>query len=410
MITFASFGVNCADSVKVYFHVGQYRFEPGLNENRLAMDGFIEKVRGAVDSGDIDCIIVHGYTSPDGTVRTNERLARERCATIADYIVAKAGVSADLIKEVPEGIGWDELRRLVAVTPDVPSRDAILNILDNTPVWVQNEQGKIVDGRKKQLMDLRGGRPYKWMLANLFPQLRNVVGVMLYLKEKPESDAVPAEETKTIDASEISAQPESPVNEGSSTVVEPQVTPADSDAVGVTYKRHHFALKTNILYDAALMPDLELEWLVNDRWGVSLEGDVAWWKFDDEKIYRLAIVSPEVRYYVKPLAPFHGLYVGALVGGGLYQLQHGREGYRGEGAMGGVSGGYMFPITRNLSFDAEIGVGYLYSRYKVYENRDGHKLYMRTKSLNYFGPIKVKFSIAWRFDILTKSTKPNSTL
>lgn len=39
---------------------------------------------------------------------------------------------------------------------------------------------------------------------------------------------------------------------------------------------HQLVLKTNLLYDAALMPSLEVEYLINDRWSVNLEGEMAW--------------------------------------------------------------------------------------------------------------------------------------
>lgn len=176
------------------------------------------------------------------------------------------------------------------------------------------------------------------------------------------------------------------------------------------YRHHYFALKTNLLYDAALMPNLELEWLINDNWSVAIEGDIAWWKPRYNKVYRLEVLSPEVRYHIRPRAPFHGMYVGVFGGAGVYQLENGGDGYRGEGGMGGVSFGYMWPISKHLSFEAGIGAGYMHTRYKVYESREGHKLYMRTKTLNYFGPLKLKFSIAWRFDLMTKTVKSNSTL
>lgn len=172
-----------------------------------------------------------------------------------------------------------------------------------------------------------------------------------------------------------------------------------------------FALKNNIVYDAILMPNLELEWLFNKDWSASIEGDVAWWKPSFDHIYRLAIISPEVRYHFRQRGPWHGMYAGAFLGGGLYQLEKGGPtGHRGEGVMAGLSFGYMWPIGRHFSLEAGIGAGYMYTRYKDYENRGGHKVYLRTKSLNYFGPLKLKFSIAWRFDITTGKVKDNSTL
>lgn len=409
IITFSSFGINHADSVNVYFRVGQSRFDPSLGENGREMDSFIGQVREAVASGTIDRITVRGYASPDGKSNANERLARNRCASIADYIVRNAGVSRELIEEIPEGVGWSELRRLVAENPDVPSREDVLRIIDNTPIWVYNSSGEIIDGRKKQLMSLRGGRPYRWMLANFFPLLRNSVGVILSVNSEPEERVEPECKSDNI---------QEPV-ENSVSIEKPDTTESPELAISTShektepineydYRRHHFALKTNLLYDAILMPNLEFEWFINKHWSVSLEGDVAWWKPKEYKVYRLAIISPEVRYHIRPKAPWHGMYVGLFAGGGLYQLENGGQGYKGEGGMGGLSFGYMWPIGKHFFMDAEIGAGYMRTDYKVYEPREGHRIYLRTKSLNYFGPLKLKLSIAWQFDINSKTKKVSS--
>ena len=390
-----------ADSAKVYFRIGHRQFDPSLGNNRATMENLVNHLREAAAADDIERIVIRAYASPDGNDRANERLAEHRCNTMVDYLTRHADVNPALIEALPKGVAWDELRRMVAENPDVPAREKILDILDNTPVWVFDSHGKIIDGRKKQLMDLNGGRTYNWLFANLFPELRNGVAILLYTKSAPAPETTEApdisETSETSDISEDSDDTGSSVSYD--TVEAPQ-----------TAEIQRFALKTNLLYDAALMPNLELEWLINDKWSVSLEGDVAWWKFSENKIYRLAMVSPEVRYHINPRARWHGRYVGAFVGGGLYQLQNGGHGYKGEGGMAGLSFGYMWPITKNLSFDAEIGAGYMYTRYKEYEPVHGHKVYLMTKSLNYFGPLKLKFSIAWRFDQTVKLSKVNSAL
>lgn len=417
MATFASFGVNHADSVKVYFSAGQRQFDPSLGENRLEMDSFITKVREAATAGHIKSVVVRGYASPEGAYSVNDRLARNRCTTIADYIADNAGIDRELIEEISGGVDWGELRRMVAENPDVPSRDKILDILDNTPIWVFDSAGKIVDSRKKRLMNLRGGQPYNWMLVNLFPLMRNAVAVTLSFKDQPESVAsdihdneasstVPNAQVTQSDSTDVMISPIS-IDE---TVVTDENYAAD-EAIGIEDDYDpRFAIKSNLLLDAILMPNLELEWLITDNWSVAVEGDVAWWKPRFNRVYRLAIISPEVRYHIRPREPWRGMYIGIFGGGGLYQLENGGNGYRGQGGMGGVSFGYMWPIGKHLLLEAGVGIGYLHAHYKVYENRDGHKVYLRTKSLDSFAPLKLKFSIAWRFDIKTKSVKTNSTL
>ena len=115
------------------------------------------------------------------------------------------------------------------------------------------------------------------------------------------------------------------------------------------------------------------------------------------------MVSPEVRRWINPRAPWHGMYAGVFVGGGIFDLENGNKGGQGEAGLAGASFGYMWPITRTLSLEANIGVGYMYARYKEYRPYDGHYLYMRTKSMNYVGPLKLKFTIAWRFNDINKS-------
>lgn len=426
--TFSCFGASNADSVNVHFLVGHRRFDPSLGNNREVMNGFIEKVREAVAADDVERIEVHGYASPDGLSKANEILARNRCNTIAEYIIKHAGVNPDLIDEKPSGIGWDRLRSLVAENPDVPYKDKVLDILENTPVWIYGASGKVVDGRKKRLMDLAGGRPYNWLYVHIFPELRNAVAVTLYRRTPDpvatETDAITPDDVLTdsitvIDsthgvADEIQST-DSEVSVGES--IDKEADGADGAgtlAGSIEYykRRRHFALKTNLLYDAVLLPNLELQWQINPQWSVSLEGDVAWWsRWSSHRSYRLAVISPEVRYHIRPKGLMHGLYVGALAGGGWYQLQwETSRGYRGEGFMAGVSGGYMWPISRSFSLDAEIGFGYLHTRYKRYESRAGHQLYQFTKSMDYVGPVKLKLSIAWRFDIVTKKVKNNSSL
>lgn len=157
-------------------------------------------------------------------------------------------------------------------------------------------------------------------------------------------------------------------------------------------------LKTNLLYYAALMPNVEIEWMFADRWSAAFEIQGAWYgKHWPHKAYRVSTALPELRYWAIDRSRWHGMYVGVFAGAGLYDLSDRKKGHRGEGAMAGLSVGYMWPISNRLSLDAGIGAGYLYARDKVYAPIDGHFLYQYTKDINYFGPLRLKLSLVWRF-------------
>lgn len=159
------------------------------------------------------------------------------------------------------------------------------------------------------------------------------------------------------------------------------------------------ALKTNLLDYAVLMPNIEIEWLISDKWSVAFEAQGAWYaKNDPHKVYRIATWTPEVRYWVINRARWHGMYVGIFGAPGIYDLCNGKKGHEGEGGMVGVSAGYMWPISKYLSLEAGLGIGYLRVRDKSYEPRDGHFLYQMTKNINYFGPLRLKLSLVWRLE------------
>ena len=97
------------------------------------------------------------------------------------------------------------------------------------------------------------------------------------------------------------------------------------------------AVKTNLLYDAILMPSLEVEYRIADRWTVNLEGDMAWWNNDGKhKCYQVATISPEGRWWFgqKQGSPWHGHYLGVFGGFTWYDLENGKEGYQGEAECG----------------------------------------------------------------------------
>lgn len=281
--------------------------------------------------------------------------------------------------------------------------DEVLDILDRVPVWVYDDAGRVVDGRKKRLMELRGGAPYREMQGTLFPALRSSLAVSLYVKKDSVGMVIGAGEAR--DAEKVSGEEMQVVEEsegagfsGGAEVVDERTDTEVVESMSASDGVQRLAVKTNLVYDAALVPNVEVEWLFHLRWSVSLEADVAWWKKDSKhKYYQVWAISPGCRYWFRMRAPWHGQYVGLMAGVGAYDLENGHTGYRGEAGFVGATYGFMWPIGQHLSFDTEVGVGYMHTRYKEYEPLDGHYAYKRTRRMNYVGPIKLKFSIAWRF-------------
>ncbi len=525
------FAQSPCDSVRIYYRQGHRDVDPSFGDNRTELDRFLHSVRQACELGQVNRLVIRSYASPDGVDRLNERLSRLRADSMESYVLRHTRIPASMIEKSAEGVAWGPLRDMVAASDEVPCRDEVLDILDHTPLWIFDEQDRIVDGRKKRLMSLHGGVPYNYMLEHLFPTLRSSAAASLYTKDygtaartaadaalrAAESAAVAAAAaTKSAEAAEAAARTSNRAAEalesaagireaaGAGATVEEAMRSAAEARAGAdaasqaaeeardaaesaaraaaealeaakaaaeaqgrsdseealkaateaetaaaaaaeaetaarnaeavaraaaeeaeaaaarvtaaeevlraagpaasaretgaeTEPLHRMALKTNLLYDALLMPSLEAEFRIDDRWSVALEGDVAWWKnAGKHKYYQIATIAPEARYWFRTRKPWHGHYVGVFAGGSWYDLENGKTGYRGEALLAGVSYGYMWPVSRCLSFETAVGAGYAYTRYEEYRPQDGHYLYQQTKRTNYFGPLKLKFALVWR--------------
>ncbi|EOR99310.1 hypothetical protein C799_03190 [Bacteroides thetaiotaomicron dnLKV9] len=374
-----------ADSVRILFQPGSSRIKPGSSGNALHV--FAKKVRRCDNDGSLERLVVRAYTSPDGVSTANLQLSADRCQSVADYIISNAKIDADRIDSYPCGIAWDKLRCMIASDHHVPGRREVLDIIDYTPVWVHDAQGNISGSRKKSLMDFQGGQTYRWLREHFFEGLHYAV-VELYVKkpEKEYNNYIPKDD-KPFAIRDL--QTEHIIDTTFLQMKFPHIPDGEHTA-------HRMALKTNLLYAAVLLPSIELEWRLNNRWSMGLEGSIAWWKKQEEhKCYQLAVAGITVRRWFRKGSLREGFYTGAFAGAGLYDLENGKKGYRGEGVLAGVSIGYLWPVGRHFAIEAEGGGGWMMTRYKEYIPYEGHHLYVRTQNLNFYGPLRLKLSLIW---------------
>lgn len=370
----------------LYFKDGSPELDMSYSRNSEVADSLVAVIKSSKIS-DIKYFI-EGNASPSGTTAFNATLSRKRADAVLNYLRSRTEIPDSMVSIKAEGIDWIGLEKSVEADTALQKREEVLDILRNTPIWVTDSNGKIVSSRKKQLMDLDYGRIYNILMERHFPSLRRALVALQYSIVTPvETDTVAVQDTVPSESAFVELVPSDTVEAPASKFIAADYEPL-----------HRMALKSNLLYDAILMPSLEVEYRFNDKWSLMLEGDMAWWKnTHKDKYYQVATISPEGRYWFKTKKPWHGHFVGVFGGFTWYDLENGNRGYKGEAQMAGLTYGYMFPITRVLSFEASVGVGYLHTKYQEYLPIDGHFVYQQTSKLNYFGPLKLKFSLVWRF-------------
>ena len=403
------------DSTRIYYRQGYRYVDTSLRNNGNELRRLQIIIEEAVHSGTLEKAVIWSYTSPDGTNKANTALAARRADSLESWILRNTVLPGKLLEKNSGGIAWDLLREAVSKS-EMQYKEEVLRILDNTPIWVFDGNSRVVSSRKKELMDLKGGVPYRYMYEHLFPDLRSSIAILLYIRvQEPqaeeeiepaapeESEPVAPEEDMTPVAPQENVKPVAPE--------EKAIPEAGDDATSVAPEKgyeplHRLALKTNIIYDLALMPSLEVEYMIDDRWSVNAEGEVAWWRKESKhKYYQIATLSPEIRYWFKTKKRWHGHYVGLFGGGSWYDLENGRRGYKGEFWKAGLSYGYMFPIGRSLSFEAGLGLGFLRTWYEEYLPIDGHYVYQQSSRTNWIGPVKLKFTLVWRLWDENKTVK-----
>lgn len=116
-------------------------------------------------------ISVVGYASPEGTLAFNQALSEGRAEALLGYLLPRFDFPKALYRVEFGGENWDGLLALVKAS-DMQYRNEVIHILTSVPAEINL---KTNTSRKKSLMSLRAGDPYRYMLKEYFPQLRKAV-------------------------------------------------------------------------------------------------------------------------------------------------------------------------------------------------------------------------------------------
>lgn len=370
---------NGSDTAKVLYRIGYNEAMLDYADNREQLGSLIE----AIKSNPGKRVTVSCMLEPAGDNQVNRYVAENRFEKLRNYLVEQTGIAPENVMLSYNGDGWEEISRLLRKS-DLPWRTEALRVIGGGGLPSAYLREVATQARIKALKAIDGGRTYHLLATRFFPTLRNTA-LLRAVAVTPGEEIVPGQLVDEPSDSLLS-------------VDEPK-------AVEEVYERvpGRWSVKTNLLYDALLAPTVEAEYQFSPNWSLGLEYTMAWWKnTSDGRTYQLAVISPEARYHIAPRANGSGHYVGVFPGFTWYDLSNKSTGHRGEGYFAGVSYGYIWHLKRNLLLETGLGVGYLSARYKDYTPYEGHHVYRSTRTTGYFGPLKARVALVWRFD-----SKPN---
>lgn len=160
------------------------------------------------------------------------------------------------------------------------------------------------------------------------------------------------------------------------------------------------SVRTNLLFDAVVVPNLGLEWGMGGQWSMLVNGDFIWLSNTSKNRYwRIAAADVELRYWTGSnlmLTGRRGFHLGPYVAAYRYDLEFGGEGQRSDFNWGvGGALGYTVPIGRRFSLDFTLSFGYIDGEYKKYSPGDEGYVWEADYRRRYFGPTKAEVALVW---------------
>lgn len=177
-----------------------------------------------------------------------------------------------------------------------------------------------------------------------------------------------------------------------------------------TVRAQDVVVKTNLLADGILSPNLGLEIGLAPKWTVDVTGQFNAWTLSHDRRWKHWAVQPEARYWF--CDRFAGHFIGVHAHGGQYNIG-GFDGrlnlfgtdarklkdtrYQGWFVGAGVAYGYAWILNRHWNLEAEIGIGYSYTRYDRFRCAGCGKQIESDKPHHYVGPTKAAVNLVYVF-------------
>ena len=382
--------------VVIHFDANETRVNPNYKSNNQVIATLDSLFFGHLNTKYINALNVETFVSPDGDESYNRSLIARRNDSIKEFLQRyNSDVGVDKIHFFSEGEDWSEFRKLVASDSNLPDREEVLILID----YHKNDVNK----RKQLLRKLNRGIAYRYIVHNIFPELRRSVITIVGETSKLGKEAFEpvASVSELVVSRQEEALPDSQPDKSVGESVNEQTCEAVmSEAEGPGKSKTVLAVKNNLLYDMALAPNIEVEIPLGKRWSLNTEYKCPWWlNSEHDFCYQLLSGGMEGRYWLGNRQKHNrltGHFIGLYAEGGIYDFQLQGDGYQGKyyGAAG-VTYGYARQLALHFSLEFSLGIGYLTTEYKKYTPYEGDIIWTNSGRYNFIGPTKAKISLVW---------------
>ena len=160
-------------NAKIFFRQGSFAIDENYMGNKEILENFAQEVDGYLkdSTSHFRQIRIAASASPEGSMAINERITDLRAKAITDWVSKKLSAKLDYVVGATS-IDWDTLAKMVAEDENVPYRDEVIEIINNTLEFTTNSKGVKVSERHNKLRMLRNGVSYAYIYKKIFTHLR----------------------------------------------------------------------------------------------------------------------------------------------------------------------------------------------------------------------------------------------
>lgn len=170
------------------------------------------------------------------------------------------------------------------------------------------------------------------------------------------------------------------------------------------------AVKTNLLYDATATVNAGIEFGLAPKWTLDISGNYNGWTMSHDRKWKHWLVQPEARYWF--CDRFAGHFLGFHALGGQYNIGNLDNGikflgtdfsklsdnrFQGWFVGGGIAYGYAWVLNKHWNLEAEIGLGYAYTKFDKFNCAGCGRKVQSDKSHHYVGPTKAAINLVYVF-------------
>jgi hypothetical protein len=404
-----------------YFPFNRWELKRDFRGNREMLDSLDSLLRNDTVVSGIDTIQIISGCSPVGDAAYNKRLAALRANSMVTYLrrMHRAVAESYPIEINPVGIdrdGYEALRRSGLKLTEQQMWD----LLQYASVRLKMKAGRFIHDRPDIPLEklpedslaarlLNTGDTFPPGLQPELPEIADSEAPAMETAGKAGNAAVP---DTTIAVAPDIAVPALPVTVGDSIYIRRNHDNRNESIYTAQEIKQSpfppFALKTNLLYDLALLPNLSVEVPFGVRWSAVLNGYWSWWDSGAPSYWshRVQWAGIEIRYWKDGHgdSPLTGWFAGAYLSGGNYDLRLFPNSLDSYGYLShwswsaGLVGGYSLPLSAKLSLEFSLNMGYFTGEYHAYNRSRCTDCYpeRRTGERNWWGPTGAGVSLVWK--------------